>query len=308
MIKNHKNLENSAFYGLNIVQISIYFSTLITISIQLLIYLETYWNQYFPINMLTNLTTLATINLDLALRSSAYVNSLMNIQDGPIIMSSLGLALITIFAPIFFIFYGLVFYLRHRKYKVQSESQQRLFKIISILVSLNLIIIFGIILFNSINKNGQFHKAIDKGDVSACEKLFNQDLREKCVSEYVLDKPYFHECNSISDTMSLYDYCIEEVSKISNDWKGCYELNENQRVKECINDIAIRNNYFLDTEVCDAMAPDEDDIYFRMGETIACYAKIAYIKKDHSLCNELKGYDARACYDEYLSLWEDDNL
>ncbi|HRN71130.1 MAG TPA: hypothetical protein PLS49_08180, partial [Candidatus Woesebacteria bacterium] len=72
--------------------------------------------------------------------------------------------------------------------------------------------------------------------------------------------------------------------------------------------MAIEYDYLIHAEVCDAMASEEDDVYFRMGETVSCYAKIAYIKKDHSLCNELKGYDARACYDEYLSLWEEDNL
>lgn len=156
-------------------------------------------------------------------------------------------------------------------------------------------IAYGSVL-NSIFIYRQINEVVTKGELSLCEKLENISATEKCISIYMRKDPNFYKCNVFSENLYLENFCIDEVAKYNQDWKQYFGLDKSSRIRGCVHDLAVKNDYFLDTEVCEALSPEEGDPYPAWGNTVICYATLAYKKSDNSLCSRLPEYrDIETC-------------
>lgn len=302
MRRNHKRLDNSVFYGFNIVLLSVFFSALITVFVELIQVTKLFLNFIIIEDYLNNPTSWFLLGTDLTVRNMLYTNFMRDMFSG--IADSewlLGLMALTYLLPLFFILYGFVYIVRHFKFRVFNQGQKRLSIALVILFSLTSVLLVMIPILHSKYLDGIVSKAINMNDIKFCRDMNDYEMTRECIVKYSSENKSFAACNALSDNYIEMRACIDEVSIHSKDWRECYSLKKD--VQMCIYDVARRNDYFLDLEICNVLTLDEENPNSGGYYSAMCYAKIGYETKDFGLCSRLQTEaDYETCIQELDSL------
>ncbi|HRN71131.1 MAG TPA: hypothetical protein PLS49_08185 [Candidatus Woesebacteria bacterium] len=159
------------------------------------------------------------VGSDLLIRFSMYRSVLWGIISGNLFSGAyLGFLLVTFFAPVFFIIYGLVYFKRHSLYAVSNLTQYKLYKIILLLIPINFTVIVTITFLHLWWINTKINDATDKNNILICKELNEYSFTKKCISTYIDNNPIITECSKLSDDFTLELICTNEVNKYSKDW------------------------------------------------------------------------------------------
>ncbi len=306
MRRNYKKLDNSAFYGLNIALISVYISSVLSIIVEFLVTTIFLFRASFLENVL-NISYVFVGVSELFIRLQLNMSFLEDKIRGLEYSTEYFLFMIITFcAPLFFIVYGLVYFLRHCRYKVINHYQGRFFVILILLIAINSLLLF--IIPESTHKyvSGLFREASVTSQIGLCEKIYNDALANECIRRYVSKTKSVTACNDLSDDLYHIGSCIDEASKYSKNWKECYIFDE-RRLNNCISSMGRDNDYFLDPNVCKALAESNQYTYLPDGGAVVCYATIAVKTGKAFLCEELEdSEDITKCYErlDYLRSYE----
>lgn len=152
--------------------------------------------------------------------------------------------------------------------------------------------------------------AVDKKDISICEKIQNQDNKEGCYSGVAEAKQDILICNKIQD-QDRKDECYVYVAKAKQDISICDEMEQNpyKAYKElCYSGVAlakrdpticvqiqyqnVRDNCYFDIATIKENISICDKIQRNLNKEL-CYLQVATGKQDLSICDKIHDQDIK---------------
>ncbi len=139
--------------------------------------------------------------------------------------------------------------------------------------------------------------AVDKKDISICEKIQNQDNKEGCYSGVAEAKQDISICEKIHD-QDCKDECYVSVAKAKQDISICEKMEQNpyKAYKElCYSKVAFAKQ---DPTICVQIQ------YQNIRDD--CYFSVAAIKENISICDKIqRNFNKESCYLEVASRKQD---
>lgn len=292
MRRNHKNADNSIYYGLNIVFISMFMYSLFSIFLEILASLLIF-NKLSPLDKIINSGQGAIMpDMEVFFKMDMYTRSI----EQKVTEFTFGLEfpiflVISFIGPIFFIIYGLAYTLRHCKYKFENQNQIRIFKTLVLLLPVNLFFLILIPFLTQQHIVNILNDSVQNKEISTCDKINHHSLKNKCIRDFVVNEEGVKYCEDLNDSYYLVT-CIDEASPKLKNWRTCYDLDPDN-INRCLSGVGRDNYYFLDPLLCEALAATASSPFEEDGGSIHCYATIAAKTENSSYCNYLSNNSYR---------------